>query len=64
MFQIFHTNDVHSEFSALASLQTYLLDHRLADDLLLDAGDFHDFKSILLQSTQGRAGKRILKAMN
>lgn len=64
MFQIFHTNDVHSEFEALASLQTVLVNQRREDDLLLDAGDFHDFKSILLQGTQGRAGKRILSAMN
>ncbi len=64
MFQIFHTNDVHSEFEALASLQTVLVNQRHEDDLLLDAGDFHDFKSILLQGTQGRAGKRILRAMN
>lgn len=64
MFQIFHTNDVHSEFDALASIQTVLKHQRGAQDLLLDAGDFHDFKSILLQGTQGRAGKRILNAMN
>ena len=64
MFQIFHTNDVHSEFETLASLQTVLVNQRDEDDLLLDAGDFHDFKSILLQGTQGRAGKRILSAMN
>lgn len=64
MFQIFHTNDVHSAFEALASLQTVLVSQRREGDLLLDAGDFHDFKSILLQGTQGRAGKRILSAMN
>lgn len=63
MFQIFHTNDVHSEFEALASLQTVLKKQRHEEDLLLDAGDFHDFKSIHLQGTQGRAGKRLLKAM-
>ena len=51
MFQIFHTNDVHSEFETLASLQTVLVNQRDEDDLLLDAGDFHDFKSILLQGT-------------
>jgi 2',3'-cyclic-nucleotide 2'-phosphodiesterase (5'-nucleotidase family) len=64
VFQIFHTNDVHSAFEALASLQTVLVSQRREGDLLLDAGDFHDFKSILLQGTQGRAGKRILSAMN
>ncbi len=60
---IYHTNDVHSQFNRLASIQTYLLEHKKTNDLLLDAGDFHDFKDIMITGTKGKAGKAILKHM-
>lgn len=61
---IYHTNDVHSQFNRLASIQTYLLSHKKASDLLLDAGDFHDFKDIMITGTKGKAGKALLKHMD
>lgn len=60
---IYHTNDVHSQFNRLASIQTYLLEHKQSSDLLLDAGDFHDFKDIMISGTKGKAGKALLKHM-
>jgi 2',3'-cyclic-nucleotide 2'-phosphodiesterase (5'-nucleotidase family) len=60
---IFHTNDVHSQFNRLASIQAYLLNHKKTTDILLDAGDFHDFKDIMITGTKGKAGKSILNHM-
>jgi len=61
---LYHTNDIHSQFKRLASIQTYLLKHKKSYDLLLDAGDFHDFKDIMITGTKGKAGKALLKHMD
>jgi len=57
---IYHTNDIHSNIERFASIVTYLKAHKHENDLLLDAGDFCDFKSTMINGTQGRAGKALL----
>jgi len=57
---IYHTNDIHSNIERFASIVTYLNANKSKDDLLLDAGDFCDFKSTMINGTQGRAGKALL----
>lgn len=59
---IYHTNDIHSNIEHFASIVTYLNANKTANDLLLDAGDFCDFKSTMINGTQGRAGKALLGA--
>lgn len=58
---LYHTNDIHSNFDHFASIVTYLKANKREEDLLLDAGDFCDFKSTMVSGTQGRAGKVLLK---
>lgn len=57
---IYHTNDIHSNIERFASIVTYLNANKTENDLLLDAGDFCDFKSTMINGTQGRAGKALL----
>ncbi|WP_347550110.1 5'-nucleotidase C-terminal domain-containing protein [Pseudalkalibacillus hwajinpoensis] len=57
---IIHTNDVHSHFENF-SRATSLIRHYSDDNtLLLDGGDFADFKSIELQGTRGIAAVNML----
>ena len=58
---LYHTNDIHSHFDRFASIVTYLKENKHQEDLLLDAGDFCDFKSTMVNGTQGRAGKALLR---
>ncbi|WP_238594655.1 bifunctional metallophosphatase/5'-nucleotidase [Caenibacillus caldisaponilyticus] len=61
--KIIHTNDVHSHFenfSRAASLIRKLKDEHT---LLLDGGDFADFKSIELRGTKGMAAVELLEAL-
>lgn len=58
---LYHTNDIHSHFDHFASIVTFLKENKHDEDLLLDAGDFCDFKNTMISGTQGRAGKALLK---
>lgn len=58
---IHHTNDIHSHFDRFSSLCSYLKQVRGENDLVLDAGDFNDFRSVMISGTMGRAGKVLLK---
>lgn len=57
---ILHTNDIHSNFENFSKIVTKV--NELLDDntLLLDAGDFADFKRIELQGTDGMAATELL----
>jgi 5'-nucleotidase len=60
--KIIHTNDLHSHFenfSRAASLIRKLKDEKT---LVLDGGDFADFKSIELQGTRGLAAVELLES--
>jgi 2',3'-cyclic-nucleotide 2'-phosphodiesterase (5'-nucleotidase family) len=58
---LYHTNDIHSNFSAFASVSQVLKSLRSQDDIVLDAGDFNDFKDIMVTGTFGLGGMRLLE---
>ncbi|MET3728328.1 2',3'-cyclic-nucleotide 2'-phosphodiesterase (5'-nucleotidase family) [Fictibacillus halophilus] len=60
--KIIHTNDLHSHFDNFAKSVTLIHQHRDENTLLVDAGDFADFKSIELQGTRGMAAVELLGA--
>lgn len=59
--RIFHTNDLHSEFSAYTHLAAALKQYRRPQDLYLDAGDFADVKSMLVTASHGVYAMQLLK---
>ena len=61
--KIIHTNDLHSHFDNFAKAATVINQHRDENTILVDAGDFADFKSIELQGTRGMAAVELLDAV-
>lgn len=59
--KILHTNDVHSNFDNFAKVATLIKQHKDADTIVLEGGDFADFKSIELQGTRGIAAIELLE---
>ncbi|ANC77272.1 bifunctional metallophosphatase/5'-nucleotidase [Fictibacillus phosphorivorans] len=59
--KIIHTNDLHSHFDNFAKAVTLIHQHKDENTLLVDAGDFADFKSIELQGTKGIAAVELLE---
>ncbi|PSL41505.1 2',3'-cyclic-nucleotide 2'-phosphodiesterase (5'-nucleotidase family) [Planomicrobium soli] len=59
--RILHTNDVHSNYETFARAVTLIKELKDANTLLLDGGDFADFKSIELQGTRGTAALELLE---
>lgn len=57
---IYHTNDIHADFSFLSRVRAYLSDHREKSDLYFDSGDFLDLKSVLVQANRGRSALELL----
>lgn len=51
---IYHTNDIHTNFAFLGRVCAYLEEHRAESDLYLDSGDFLDLKSLVVQADRGR----------
>ncbi|MEK4244162.1 5'-nucleotidase C-terminal domain-containing protein [Psychrobacillus sp. FSL K6-2684] len=60
--KILHTNDLHSHFDNYKKIVSLIREHRDADTIVLDGGDFADFKSIELQGTKGIAAIELLEA--
>ncbi|QFF97762.1 bifunctional metallophosphatase/5'-nucleotidase [Psychrobacillus glaciei] len=60
--KILHTNDVHSNFENFARVATLIKQYKDEHTLILDGGDFADFKSIELQGTRGLAAIELLEA--
>ena len=59
---IWHTNDVHSQFEDFSAIVHHLRTHRNKEkDFLLDAGDFCDQKSVMINGTHGVGGIELLK---
>ena len=58
--RIIHTNDIHSSFDKLTKIATIIKENKTPESILLDAGDFNDFSSILTFGTNGYAGLKIL----
>ena len=60
---IWHTNDVHSQFEDFSAIVHHLRTHMNKEkDFLLDAGDFCDQKSVMINGTHGVGGIELLKA--
>lgn len=60
---IFHTNDVHSHFDSFLSISAAIRRQvRPGADLVLDAGDFCDQRSVMISGTDGCGGIELLKA--
>ncbi len=57
---ILHTNDIHSNFENFSKIVNQTNEWRDSNTLLLDAGDFADFKRIELQGTDGLAAMELL----
>lgn len=60
--KIIHTNDVHSNFDNFARAATLIKELKDENTLILDGGDFADFKSIELQGTRGVAALELLES--
>ncbi len=58
---ILHTNDVHSNFENFAKIVTMIKERRDDNTLILDDGDFADFKRIELHGTRGKAALELLE---
>ncbi|MBA2176641.1 bifunctional metallophosphatase/5'-nucleotidase [Halobacillus locisalis] len=58
---ILHTNDIHSNYENFAKAVTVIKQHKQEQTLLLEGGDFADFKSIELQGTRGLAAIEMLE---
>ena len=60
---IWHTNDVHSQFEDFSAIVHHLRTHMNKEkDFLLDAGDFCDQKSVMINGTHGIGGIELLKS--
>ena len=60
---IWHTNDVHSQFEDFSLIVSYIREHvNIEKDFLLDAGDFCDQKSVMINGTHGVGGIELLKS--
>lgn len=58
--KILHTNDIHSNFENYKKIVTLINQQKDEDTIILDGGDFADFKSIELQGTRGMAAIELL----
>lgn len=58
--KIIHTNDLHSHFEAFSKAVSLIKQFQDDNTLILDGGDFADFKSIELQGTRGMAALELL----
>lgn len=59
---ILHSNDIHSNFENFSKIVTKITDWKDSNTLVLDAGDFADFKRIELQGTDGLAAIELLES--
>ncbi len=60
-FKILHTNDVHSNYENFAKIKTLIDMEKDENTIILDAGDFGDFKRIELLGTKGKLAGNLLK---
>ena len=58
---ILHTNDIHSNYDNYSKVASKIDELKDANTIVLDAGDFADFKRIELQGTKGLAAAELLE---
>ncbi|MBM6618159.1 bifunctional metallophosphatase/5'-nucleotidase [Bacillus suaedaesalsae] len=61
--KIIHTNDLHSNYEQFQRAATLIKQLKDETTILLDGGDFADFKSIELQGTRGLAAIELLESL-
>ncbi|EDL64336.1 bifunctional metallophosphatase/5'-nucleotidase [Bacillus sp. SG-1] len=61
--QILHTNDLHSHFEQFSKAASLIRKQKDEHTLVLDGGDFADFRSIELQGTSGAAAIELLESV-
>ncbi|WP_075619403.1 bifunctional metallophosphatase/5'-nucleotidase [Paenisporosarcina indica] len=61
--KILHTNDIHSNYENFAKVSTLINKWKDDNTLILDGGDFADFKSIELQGTKGMVAIELLESV-
>lgn len=59
--KILHTNDIHSNFENFSKLVSKINELKDETTIILDAGDFADFKRLELQGTDGMAAVELLQ---
>ncbi|MHB8131816.1 MAG: bifunctional metallophosphatase/5'-nucleotidase [Mobilitalea sp.] len=58
---ILHTNDIHSNYENFSKIVSKMEEHKDENTIILDAGDFADFKRLELQGTNGKAALELLE---
>ena len=59
---VIHTNDIHSHFENFSRATSLIRDYSNEETLIIDGGDFADFRSIELQGTRGIAAVKMLES--
>ncbi|QVK18602.1 bifunctional metallophosphatase/5'-nucleotidase [Mycoplasmatota bacterium] len=60
-FKILHTNDIHSNYENFAKIKTLINLNKDENTIILDAGDFADFKRVELMGTKGKLAGQLLE---
>ena len=58
---ILHTNDIHSNYENFSKIVSKIKELKDENTIILDAGDFADFKRLELQGTDGLAAIELLE---
>ncbi|MBU3188404.1 metallophosphoesterase [Clostridium bowmanii] len=58
---ILHTNDIHSNYESFSKIVSKIKELKDENTIILDAGDFADFKRLELQGTDGVAAIELLE---
>lgn len=57
---IYHTNDIHSNYDFLRKVHLFMQKNKHEEDLYFDIGDFNDLKSILVEYDKGISATDLL----
>ena len=58
---ILHTNDIHSNYENLSKIVSKIEELKDENTIILDGGDFADFKRMELQGTDGNCSSRFAR---
>lgn len=59
---IYHTNDIHSNYEFLKRVYDYMQKNKEENDFYFDSGDYTDLKSTIVQADKGQAAMRLFNA--
>lgn len=59
IINIYHTNDIHSNYEFLRRVHAYIRENKKENDLYLDSGDFLDVSSLLVESDGGISAMKL-----